>query len=99
MRPPAWKHGLLPGSEMLRDQYWRTASRAELMSLVKRFATREQRCRSACRPAYLWRVRRLRAVAAFEQRFGPVPSLLRSRKLIPLASYYVKDGRYVWPEN
>ena len=93
------KHALGPGSELLREAYWRAATQIELQGLIKRFATRENQSRRAGKPAYLWRCRRLRAVAIFEARFGPVPSVLRARRLAPQRSYYVHKGRYVWPER
>ena len=89
---------LLPGSELLRPIYWWHCDQSRLKILIKRFATREDRARGAGRPTYLWRSRRLHAVAVYEVRFEAVPQLLRSRRLAPRESYYVQDGKYIWPE-
>jgi len=69
---------------------------------IKRFATRENRCRRKSKEAkstYRWRSYRLRAVGVYESRFERVPEIFRNRKLPQMRSYYVRDGRYVWPEH
>jgi hypothetical protein len=93
------RYALEPGSECFRDRYWQRTSAADLKSLIKRFATRENRARSQGEPSYLWRVRRLRAVNVYKSRFGSVPAIFGKHALVPMKSYYVHDGRYVWPER
>jgi hypothetical protein len=90
---------LLPGSVLLRPGLWWRAEQAQLKLLIKRFATREDHARRRGLPTYLWRSRRLHAVAVYERRFEAVPNLLRARRLPPQGSYYVQDGRYIWPER
>lgn len=90
---------LLPGSELLRPAFWWRAEQSQLKILIKRFATREDSTRRRGLPTYLWRNRRLRAVAVYEARFEAVPELLRSRRLSRLSSYYVRDGKYIWSER
>jgi hypothetical protein len=93
------KYLLLPGSELLRSGYWVRATKNELKGLIKRFATRENQCRRKGNCAYRWRSYRLRAVGVYERRFERVPDIFRGWKLPPMKSYYVRDGRYVWPEH
>ena len=93
------KYALLPGSKLLRETYWWRAEPNMLKGLIKRFATREEHSRRKAKPTYLWRSRRLRAVVVYEARFEPVPHLLRTRRLSSQKSYYVRDGKYIWPEN
>jgi hypothetical protein len=93
------KHDLGLGSVLLREAYWRNATQYELKGLIKRFATRENLSRRRGKPSYLWRKRRLGAVAVYESRFERVPAVLRSHYLAPMRSYYVHTGRYVWPER
>ena len=93
------KYRLLPGSELLRASYWRRVEAAELKGLIKRFATREDQARQNGRPAFVWRNRRLRAVAIYESRFELAPETFRHHKLPALKSYYVHEGRYLWPEH
>jgi hypothetical protein len=90
---------LLPGSELFRATFWWRADQSQLKILIKRFATHEHGSRGKGRPTYLWRTRRLRVVAVYEARFEPVPDLFRRRYLLPQRSYYVRDGRYIWPER
>jgi hypothetical protein len=92
-------HRLLPGSELLRAARWRQATQNELKGLIKRFATREEHSRRKGLPTFLWRNRRLNAVAVYEARFELVPNVFRARRLEPQKSYYVRDGKYVWPER
>jgi hypothetical protein len=93
------KYRLLPGSELLRVNYWWRVEAAELKGLIKRFATRENQARRKGRPAFVWRNRRLSAVAIYETRFKSAPAVFRQHKLPPLKSYYVHEGRYLWPEH
>ena len=93
------KYALLPGSELLRSTYWWRAESASLKGLIKRFATREERARRKGLPTYQWRSRRLRAVEIYEARFEAVPDVFRARRLLPQSSYYVRDGKYIWPER
>jgi hypothetical protein len=90
---------LLPGSVLLRPIFWWRAEQSQLKILIKRFATREDQARRRGLPTYVWRNRRLRAVAVYEARFEAVPALLRSRCLSRQESYYVQDGKYIWPER
>lgn len=69
----------------------------QLKSLIHRFATREAKAIRSGDSFYLWRVRRLRAVGIYENRFGGVPDLFKARKLPVLKSYYVNNGVYIWP--
>ena len=93
------KYLLLPGSELLRVEYWKRAHKLELMGLIKRFATRERRCRSRGKPTFRWRNRRLAAVAVFEARFERPPEIFCQWALPAFQSFYVHNGRYVWPEH
>jgi len=93
------KYRLLPGSELLRVGYWQRAEAVELKGLIKRFATRENQARKRGRQSFLWRNRRLTAVAVYEARFESAPEIFRHHKLPSLRSYYVHDGRYLWPEH
>jgi hypothetical protein len=70
---------------------------SELKSLIQRFATHEGLSQFKGKSGMLWRRRRLTAITIFEERFGPVPELLKSRKLKRLTSYYVLRGEYIWP--
>ena len=99
MRGSGRKYLLLPGSELLRSVYWARATKNVLKGLIKRFATRENRCRTKGKSTYRWRSYRLRAVSVYESRFERVPEIFRNRKLPQMRSYYVRDGRYVWPEH
>jgi hypothetical protein len=81
-------------SRMLED-----GSTNELKSLIKRFATRENQCCRKGGRAYRWRSYRLKAVVVYERRFERVPEIFRGWKLPPMKSYYVREGRYVWPEH
>jgi hypothetical protein len=98
-RATARDHLLGDGSAVLRVNYWQGAPRGDLMSLIKRFATRENQARRKGAPIFRWRHLRLRAVAIFEKRFEDVPKVYRMHKLPKMRSYYIHDGRYIWPES
>jgi hypothetical protein len=51
------------------------------------------------KPTFIWRRRRLGAVIEYERRFEEVPQLFKGHKLPNLRSYYVIDGKYIWPSN
>ncbi len=93
------KYMLLAGSELLRATYWARAEKNVLKGLIKRFATREDDCRSKGAPIFRWRSRRLGAVSIYEARFERVPDIFRSHRLPRIRSFYVHDSRYVWPEH
>jgi len=97
MKHAARKFKLLPGSELLRAGVWWRVPQGLLKTLIKRFATREELSRRAGKTTYVWKSRRLRAVAIYESRFERVPDLFRARRLPPRRSYYVQEGKYVWP--
>jgi hypothetical protein len=97
--PSHRKYRLSAGSELLRVGYWQRAEPGQLKGLIKRFATREERARKSGKPVFLWRTRRLKAVAIYEARFESAPAVFRHHKLPSLISYYVSDGRYLWPET
>jgi hypothetical protein len=99
MRDLRRKQRLLPGSELLRAGYWQQAGEIELKQLIKRFATREDQARRRSKPSFLWRRRRLSAVSIYEERFGAPPAIFRSHKLPLQRSYYVHEGKYIWPET
>jgi hypothetical protein len=99
MRNAKRKFALLPGSALLRVGYWQQAGAAELKGLIKRFATREHQARTSGKRSFVWRRRRLSAVAIYEMRFELAPEIFRQHKLSPLRSYYVREGRYIWPET
>jgi hypothetical protein len=69
------------------------------MSLIKRFATRENQSRQHGAPTFRWRRRRLGAVGVFERRFEKVPEVFRNHKLPKMKSYYVHQRKYIWPES
>ena len=69
------------------------------MNLIKRFATRENRSRQHGKPTFRWRRRRLRAVGVFERRFERVPEVFRNHQLPKMKSYYMHEGKYIWPES
>src|SRR5678816_1925280 len=93
------KYALLAGSELLRATYWARAAQNELKGLIKRFATREDNCRRKGAPTFRWRKHRLEAVSIYETRFERVPDVFRSHRLPRMASYYVHEGKYIWPER
>src|SRR5690349_10532576 len=97
--PSHRKYRLLPGSELLRVGHWQRAEAGQLKGLIKRFATRENQVRKRGKPSFLWRTRRLKAVAIYEARFEAAPEAFRRHKLPSLSSYYVRNGRYLWPET
>lgn len=99
MRNRSRKHHLLPGSELLRVGYWQRTGAAELKRLIKRFAAREDEARSRGKQTFIWRRRRLNAVTIYEMRFDSAPEVFRRHKLPSLMSYYVHEGKYVWPET
>lgn len=99
MRGASPKHHFRSGSELFRVTHWKRVSKHELKSLILRFATREQQCCTGLAPAFCWRKRRLGAVAVYEARFERVPDIFRKHKLPRIKSYYVRNGRYVWPNH
>ena len=99
MQGSALKYRLLPGSKLRRRDYWKGAAQNELKGLIKRFSTNEQLRRKRGAPIYTWRKLRLAAVAVYEARFERVPEIFRARRLPPMKSDYVHQGRYVWPER
>jgi hypothetical protein len=99
MRGSNRKYALEAGSPLLRSTYWASAAPNELKGLIKRFATREEQCRSKGISTYPWRRRRLSAVAVYESRFEQVPDIFRKRELPRMRSYYVHNAKYVWPER
>ena len=99
MRGASPKYHLRSGSELFRNAHWKRVSKNDLKSLIKRFATREQKCLIRLAPTFCWRKRRLGAVAVYEARFERVPDIFRNHTLPRMKSYYVHNGRYVWPEH
>ena len=99
MRGESPKYHLLSGSVLFRVAHWKRLRKNELKSLIRRFATREEQCRIKLAPTFCWRRRRLGAVAVYEARFERVPDIFRNHKLPRMKSYYVQNGRYVWPEH
>lgn len=73
----------------------------QLKSLIQRFSTKEVSSIRNHKPFYVWRVKRLAAVAVFEKRFGEgsVSEIFKLRKLPILDSYYVSKGEYIWSEK
>ena len=68
----------------------------DLKGLIQRFATREARAHRNVEPAFIWRGKRLSAIAIYEARFGTVPELFKRRTLPKLRSYNVQNGEYLW---
>jgi hypothetical protein len=99
MRSSKRKYSLFAGSELLRVGHWQRAAAAELKGLIKRFATREDQARRRGKQSFVWRRRRLSAIAIYEARFESAPEIFRHHKLPSLMSYYVSEGKYVWPET
>jgi hypothetical protein len=91
------KYHFRAGSELFRVAHWKRIPKYDLKSLIFRFATREQQCCRRSASPYRWRKRRLGAVAVYEARFERVPDTFRNHKLPRMKSYYVHNGRYVWP--
>lgn len=79
---------------------WQNLPQRQLKTLIHRFATKEAaKLRLGSPEFYIWRVRRLRAVAVFEKRFGGVPATFKARKMAVLKSYYINNGVYLWPTS
>lgn len=91
------KYRLEAGSSLLRPATWERMERDALKALIQRFATRESKCSKKAEPTFRWRRKRLAAIAVFERRFGPAPELFTRHKLPKLKSYYVLNGKYLWP--
>lgn len=89
IRAKAQDYRLAAGSAVLRVSYWQCTTRRDLMSLIKRFATRENQSRQHGAPTFRWRRRRLGAVGVFGRRFEKVPEVFRKHKLPKMKSYYV----------
>lgn len=85
------------GSQLFKVLVLREINQLQLKSLIQRFATREAKAIRTRGSFFLWRVRRLRAVAIYEKRFGGVPEIFKTRKLPILKSYYLTNGIYIWP--
>ncbi len=83
-------------SQLLKVAVLRQLPQLQLKSLIHRFATREAKAIRNGGRFYLWRIRRLRAVDIYENRFGGVPYIFKSRKLPALKSYYINNGVYLW---
>ncbi len=81
IRATARDYRLAAGSAVLRVSYWQCTTRRDLMSLIKRFATRENQSRQHGAPTFRWRRRRLGAIGVFERRFEKVPEVFRNHKL------------------
>lgn len=78
---------------------WQKIPQNQLKTLIRRFATREAGNLNVGHPEFgLWRVRRLRAVDAYEKRFGGVPELFKKRKMPVLKSYYAINSENIWPK-
>ena len=93
-----WK--LEKGSRLLRVSVWQNLPQRQLKTLIHRFATKEAaRLKLGDREFNVWRVRRLKAVAVFEKRFGGVPPIFKMRKMPVLKSYYITNGIYLWPSS
>ncbi|MDV2963097.1 hypothetical protein RU080_15245, partial [Shewanella algae] len=61
------------GSPLLRVFVWQNLPQRQLRTLIHRFATKEAaKLKQGSSEFYVWRVRRLKAVAVFEKRFGGV---------------------------
>ena len=94
------KYKLNSGSSLLRVAEWESISDRQLKSLIQRFATREAKLMAKGRPSFnVWRNRRLKAVEVFEQRFVEVPEIFKKWKMPMLKSYYINDGKYIWPSS
>ncbi len=98
MRGASPKYHMRSGSHLFRVAHWKCISKIELKSLIRRFASREQQLCRRMAPTFRWRKRRLGAVAIYEARFERVPDIFRNHKLPRMKSYYVHNGRYVWPD-
>ena len=68
----------------------------DLKALIQRFSTREAKASRNTEPVFIWRSKRLEAVAIYEARFEAVPELFKRRSLPKLNSYYVHKGQYLW---
>ncbi|QHD55766.1 hypothetical protein GM320_13745 [Shewanella algae] len=85
---------------MLRVFVWQNLPQRQLRTLIHRFATKEAaKLKQGSSEFYVWRVRRLKAVAVFEKRFGGVPAIFKMRKMTVLKSYYINNGVYLWPTS
>lgn len=85
---------------MLRVFVWQNLPQRQLRTLIHRFATKEAaKLKQGSSEFYVWRVRRLKAVAVFEKRFGGVPAIFKMRKMTVLKSYYMNNGFYLWPTS
>lgn len=62
-----------------------------------RFAQKQRRLSNKAKPSFIWRRRRLEAIAVFERRFGPVPAVLRGAKMPHKLPVYNADGKHIWP--
>ena len=88
------------GSSLLRVTEWESISNRQLKSLIQRFATREAKLMSKGKPSFnVWRNRRLKAVEIFEQRFVKTPEIFKLWKMPTLKSYYINNGKYIWPSS
>lgn len=85
---------------MLRVFVWQNLPQRQLRTLIHRFATKEAaKLKQGSREFYVWRVRRLKAVAVFDKRFGGVPAIFKMHKMTVLKSYYINNGVYLWPTS
>ena len=85
---------------MLRVFVWQNLPQRQLRTLIHRFATKEAaKLKHGSPEFYVWRVRRLKAVAVFEKRFGGVPAIFKMHKMTVLKSYYINNGVYLWPTS
>ncbi len=66
------KYALGPGSELLREGVLAKSDRGRIEGPDKALRYKRESITSAGKPSYLWRCRRLRAVAVYEARFEPV---------------------------
>jgi len=87
---------LNPGSPLRRAGTWKILPKRDLKALIQRFATREAKASRNTEPAFVWRRKRLEAVAVHESRFEVVPELFKRRTLPKLKSYYMYKGQYLW---
>ncbi len=94
------KYNLNSGSSLLRVAEWESISNRQLKSLIQRFATREAKLMAKGKPSFnVWRNRRLKAVEIFEQRFVKTPEIFKLWKMPILKSYYISNGKYIWPSS
>ncbi|ACX95537.1 hypothetical protein Hneap_0686 [Halothiobacillus neapolitanus c2] len=91
------KYRLGLGSPLLRRSFWETTDRRQLHILIMRFAQKQHLLSGKAKPSFIWRRRRLEAVAVFERRFGPVPAVFRAATLPRKLSLYSTEGRHIWP--